>query len=175
MVYKPDEDSYLIAEFVKKYAKGKKVLDMGTGTGILAETALKSGAKEVLACDIDKEAVKEAEKKGIKAVSSDLFKNVKGKFDLIIFNPPYLPKDKREGKDTDTSGGKKGYELTLRFLKQAEKHLEEKGFILIVVSSLSKPEELYSRIKELGLKYKILGEKKMFFETIYAVKADKHL
>lgn len=170
MVYEPGEDTYLLAEFVKKFSKDKKVLDLGTGSGILALTAKEAGAKEVLASDINEEAVKEAGKKGIKAVKSNLFKNIKGKFDLIVFNPPYLPKDKREKEDLDTSGGKVGNELTIKFLKQAKSFLNKDGIILIIISSLSKPEMTFDKIKELGFNYKILGKNKMFFEEIFAVK-----
>ena len=93
MIYEPSEDSYLLAKYVDKFSKGK-VLDLGTGSGIQAETALKH-TKEVLATDISKEAVKFVKKKGIKARISDLFSNINEKFDLIIFNPPYLPREKK--------------------------------------------------------------------------------
>ena len=63
MIYEPREDSYLLAQQVKKFAKGK-VLDIGTGSGIQAETATKNGA-DVLAVDIDKECVNNALKKGL--------------------------------------------------------------------------------------------------------------
>ena len=88
-LYEPREDSELLVKYVKKHARGV-VLDMGTGSGIQAIGAIEKGA-EVLAVDVNKEAVEHCEKKGINALQSDLFENVKGKFDLIIFNPPYLP------------------------------------------------------------------------------------
>ncbi len=75
-------------------------------------------AKSVLASDISNEVVKKL--KGVKCIKSDLFSNIKGKFDTIIFNPPYLPYDKREPKDISlaTTGGKKGYELLERLIKE---------------------------------------------------------
>ena len=57
--YTPKEDSFMMLEQVKRYSKGN-VLDMGTGSGILAIEAAKK-AKKVIAADIDKEALKEAE------------------------------------------------------------------------------------------------------------------
>ena len=97
IVYEPAEDSFLLAEQVKKYAKGK-VLDLGTGSGILAETAL-INTKEVLATDINEEAVKRLKQKGINARFSDLFSHITEKFNLIIFNPPYLPTERNEKPD----------------------------------------------------------------------------
>ena len=53
MIYEPAEDSYLLVEEVRKRARGKKVLDVGTGSGIQARAAYSAGAREVLAVDID--------------------------------------------------------------------------------------------------------------------------
>lgn len=165
MIYEPAEDSFLLQKYVKKYAKGK-VLDLGTGSGIQALTAFKK-TKNVLAVDINPSAVEQLKKKGIKARISDLFSNVKGKFDLIIFNPPYLPEDEREPQDssTATTGGKKGYETIERFLKQAKKFLKKDGKILLVFSSLTgNIENLFNKY---GYGFKKLEEKKLFFEKIY--------
>ena len=140
MIYRPAEDSYLLQTQVKKFSKeGMQVLDMGTGSGIQAQTAKTQGA-QVLAADINPECVKKVNSLGIKTIHSDLFQNIEGKFDLIIFNPPYLPEDSREPKDSQlsTTGGKKGSEVLNRFLEQTKDHLKENGKILTVVSSLTK-------------------------------------
>lgn len=165
MIYKPREDSFLLQKYVKKYAKGK-VLDMGTGSGIQAITALKK-TKDVLAVDVNPEAIKLLKKKKIKAKVSNLFSNVKGKFDLIIFNPPYLPEDEREPKDSAqaTTGGKKGYEIIEKFLKQARKHLKKEGKILLLFSSLTGNVE--KLIKKYKYDFKKLEEKKLFCEKLY--------
>lgn len=161
MIYEPEEDSYLLQKYVKKYSKGK-VLDLGTGSGIQAESA--NG--EVLAADINPESVEFVKKKGIKAVVSDLFSNIKEKFDFIIFNPPYLPKEELEPKDSalSTTGGKKGNEILEKFLSQAKAHLNKNGKILIVTSSLTpNVEEL---IKKYDFNFKILEQKKIPYETL---------
>ena len=98
MIYEPAEDSYLLQKQVKKFVRpGMKVLDIGTGSGILAETAKGLGA-EVLAVDVNSESVEYVKKGGINSIVSDLFSNVEDKFNLITFNPPYLPQDKGAGK-----------------------------------------------------------------------------
>ncbi len=162
MIYPPSEDSYLIQKYVKKYAKGK-VLDMGTGSGILALEALKK-TKNVLAADINKEVIINAKKLGIKVVQSNLFSKIKRKFDLIIFNPPYLPEHKNEPKDSKlaTTGGKKGYELIKKFLKQVSFHLNKDGRILILISSLTgNPKTIFR-----GYNFKLLETQNLFFESI---------
>ncbi len=147
---------------------------MGTGTGILAKAAVNAG--EIIAADIDEESVSFLEKSfqktdKIKVKKSDLFNNVKGKFDVIIFNPPYLPSSKY--KDVALDGGKKGYEVIERFLKQAGKYLNKNGFILLLYSSLSKLRKIRQIIKQNGFVEEILEEKKVAFEKLYAVKLNR--
>jgi len=159
MIYEPEEDSYLLNKFVKKYAKGK-VLDMGTGSGIQALTALEN-TPDVLAVDINEECVRALK---INVIQSDLFSNVKGKFDLIIFNPPYLPEDKEEPEDSKviTTGGEKGSEIIVKFLEDAKEHLNKNGKILILISSLTGDANVLFK----DYKYKLLESENLFFETI---------
>ncbi len=168
MIYLPGEDSYLLEKQVKKYAKGKSFLDMGSGSGIQTRAALSAGASSVLASDINESAVSSLKSKEIPAVHSNLFKNIKGKFDLIAFNPPYLPKDKKEDKESAlaTTGGKRGDEIILKFLKQSKKHLNKDGTILLIVSSLTPTDKILPLLKKLNLSYKVLETKKIFFESL---------
>ncbi len=164
MVYEPREDSFLAVSFIKRYAIGP-VLDLGCGSGILAKEAMKH-SRNVLAADIDEKSVSYCKNQGINAVKSDLFSNIKGKFNLIIFNPPYLPEEKDEEKDIAlaVSGGKKGNELIEMFLKDAKKHLNKNGKILLIVSSMAEDSE--KLFKKYGYKSKMLKEEKFFFERL---------
>lgn len=170
-IYKPAEDSFFLSDILKKIIpelldknKNMKFLEIGSGSGIQLQTALNSGIKEenIFSCDINKEAVKTCRNMGFKCISSDLFENIKGKYDLIVFNPPYLPLDKREpvSSRVSTTGGKKGSEITNKFLKQAKKYLNENGKIILLASSLTKG------INFSGYEKKILAEKKIFFEKL---------
>ncbi len=176
MSYRPREDSYLLEEQVIKFSKGKKVLDVGSGSGIQAESALLAGAKSVLAVDIDDESVKSLRKKGLRAVKSDLFSNVKGKFDLIIFNPPYLPHEEKEDLESSrqTAGGKRGDEIILRFFRDVGRHLNYSGIILIVLSSLTPKDKILGILKEKEFAREILGEKKFFMEKLEVWKIEKN-
>jgi len=169
--YEPAEDSLLLAEQVKRYAQGK-VLDMGTGSGIQAIEASKN-ARSVLAVDINLAALKAAKqnaaKHGIRNLSfrrSDLFSNVKGKFDLIIFNPPYLPQDKGI-KDSAIYGGKQGHELVERFLCEAGNHLADDGAILLLFSSLTGKKKVDGLISINLFEHKQLSTQHIFFEDLY--------
>src|SRR3989338_6551137 len=153
-MYEPAEDSYLLQKYVRMLAKGS-VLDVGTGSGIQAETAPEKGCR-VVAVDSDVSAIKKLkntfnEKKSrnkhsvknnslknngkpmrnIAFIESNLFSNIRNKFDTIIFNPPYLPSDQKNP-DPALDGGKKGYEVLETFLSQASHYLKSDGIILIV-------------------------------------------
>ncbi len=176
-IYQPAEDSYLLQKNLKKYLKNKyksiKILDMGSGSGIQAQTCRELGFNNVLTTDINQKAVFHLKSLNFKAIQTNLFEKIpKQKFDLIIFNPPYLPDDKREPEDSKlaTTGGKNGYEIILKFLKQAKKHLSNQSTILLLFSSLSKPEIIKRTAKKLNYKIKEIDSQKLFFEKIYILK-----
>lgn len=170
ILYQPREDSHLLAKYVKKHAFGK-VLEIGTGSGIQAITAAKQKrVKSVLAADIQKAVVEHCRKtiksRKIKFIQSDLFSRVPGKFDTIIFNPPYLPEDARL-KDITVEGGKKGYETLQGFFDSVNKHLSPDGKILIVFSSLTKKDKVNSFIENNLLEFKELEKQPFFMEELY--------
>ena len=180
MIYEPAEDSLLLKEQIRQYAKGKKlVLDMGTGTGVQAAEAAEY-AQKVIAVDVNPEAVeyckKLIKKDNLEFRQSDLFSAIQKdeKFDLIIFNPPYLPLDKDEPEDSQlaTTGGKKGYEVIERFISKAKDYMAEDGEILLLFSSLTKTDDVNRILSENGFTFDEIARQKLFFEDIivYLVK-----
>jgi len=172
-VYQPAEDSYLMSRILKeqipnliKQNPDMKFLEIGTGSGIHLQTALTSGIKQenIFSSDIDKKSVSHCNLLGFNCILSDLFERIEGRYDIIIFNPPYLPEDSREPKNsrTATTGGKKGNEIILRFLQQAKSHLNKNGKIFLITSSLSEDVPFSS----LGYKAKEIGCEKLFFERL---------
>jgi HemK-related putative methylase len=142
-------------------------LEIGAGSGIHLETAKNSGIKleNIFSSDIDKKSVSHCQLLGFNCIHSDLFEKIpKLKFDLIIFNPPYLPEDSREPKDsqTATTGGKKGNEIILKFLGQSKKFLSKNGKIFLITSSLAENIDF----KKLGYNAKEIGCEKLFFERL---------
>jgi release factor glutamine methyltransferase len=174
MIYPPKEDSLLLEKWVKKLAAGK-VLDMGTGSGIQSLAAAKK-AKSVLAVDINPAVIKHCKKeiagRKIKCLQSDLFAKVKGEFDTIIFNPPYLPQELPE-RDVALEGGKKGYETIVRFLESANAHLRTNGAILLLFSSLSNKDHIEQSIRQNLFEFKELGSLHIFFEDLFVYKITK--
>ena|SRR3989338_8889396 len=179
MTYMPAEDSFLLEEQVKKYISSLtkeqkdefKVLDMGSGSGIQARAAIASGIKRknIICADINKEAIVELKRQKLPARKSNLFSNInkEKKFNIIVFNAPYLPSDKYD-KQPDTTAGKKGYEIILKFLRKAQRYLAKEGIILLLFSSLSHPEKILAYAKKRGYQAEKLAEKNVgMMETLF--------
>lgn len=174
MIYEPAEDSFLMSKILEKNlpkllkkSPNLKFLEIGSGSGINLETAKNSGIKKenIFSCDIDKRSISHCKKLEFNCINSDLFENIpKIKFDLIIFNPPYLPEDSREPKPSKkaTTGGKRGNEIILRFLNQTKDYLTKNGKIFLITSSLAENVDF----KKLGYKSKEIGCEKLFFEKL---------
>lgn len=167
-IYLPAEDSFLLSDIIEKEImklsdkKEIKTLEIGCGSGIQLQTLFKKGIKKenIFSCDINSEAVKHCKNLGFQSIKSDLFEKIKGKFNLIIFNPPYLPSHKFD-REKDTTGGKKGSETINKFLKQAKSHLAKTGKIFLLTSSYTKG------IKWGAWKKRLVAQKKLFFEELY--------
>ena len=175
-IYQPAEDSYLLKEVLSKLKnlENKKILDMGSGSGIQTQTLIDAGAKpeNITLTDINTKSIKYLKKQFPKSkiIKSNLFGkiNKKQKFYLIIFNPPYLPEDKYDNKK-DTTGGKNGDEIILRFLKQSKSYLTPKNRIYLLLSSLTPTNQINLLIKKLKYKTKLIKSKKLFFEELFVL------
>jgi release factor glutamine methyltransferase len=165
-IYQPAEDSYIFADFLREYLSKNNVnnyLDMGTGSGILSEVVSEFLSKDdILAVDLNLDAVEAVMSRGVKAIESDLFESVEGRFDLITFNAPYLPLDEREPEDSRlaTTGGDRGDEISVRFLEQVGDYLNEDGKVFLLVSSLTPMENINL------FKPKVVFKKKIFEEEL---------
>ena len=146
-IYQPSDDSYLMQKVLQekipnllKRNPNLKVLEIGAGSGVQLVILQQNGVKNIFSSDINSHAVMQCKKLGFDCIQSDLFEKIKNKYNLIIFNPPYLPEDKREPSDSKlaTTGGKDGSEIINKFLIQAKKYLEKDGKIFLLTSSLTK-------------------------------------
>ncbi len=202
-VYKPLDDTYLFLKYFKQFInkdnidgiklnKISYILDMGTGTGIIAiffAKYFKSNLGlniKIYASDILLDAIKLSKKNALKNglekqivfINSNLFTNfpisLKHKFKIIFFNPPYLPSESIFKKKNEKKifyswdGGKKGIETFEKFLVQSIEFLSpiEKSYIYFLFSSNSALDVLYAKIEELGFELKILIKTHFFFEDI---------
>ncbi|MBN2602774.1 MAG: methyltransferase [Candidatus Thermoplasmatota archaeon] len=182
-VYEPAEDTFQILETIKISPK-KKLFELGTGCGIIALHCAYLGAN-VVCSDINPYAIELARKNFIanKHLLSgnvdirygDLFSVLHSKelFDVIIFNPPYLPTNNYDtvGKtgwfDIATDGGHIGLELTKRYIENVEKFLSPLGKAYVLISSLSKKDKINQIFSKCNLKYKIESQRNYDDEYLY--------
>lgn len=194
-IYEPEEDSQLmlnvanseIKRYNLKFFEGKKICEVGVGSGyVLTSIAKRNPDNIFVGTDINSEAVEWTRdifrRLKIKATiyEKDLLEDVRGKFDILIFNTPYLPLEKNEKfenltiKDRAIYGGKNGYETIERFIEQINDSLEDNGFVLMLVSTHSKIDIINEILKKNLFKFRIVKEREAgMFETLMVYKIEK--
>jgi release factor glutamine methyltransferase len=158
-VYEPAEDSYLMIEAalseIGKSSRALRILEIGTGSGIVSSVLMrKEPGHDYVTTDISPHAVLCAKSNGLQVIRADLFAGLRGRFDLIIFNPPYLPTapDERiDGwLDCAWNGGDDGRRTIDRFLQQAPAFLADGGSLLLLISSLTGIDEVCAHSASAG-------------------------
>ena len=181
--YEPAEDSFLFAENLEVKA-GARVLDMGTGCGILGILTAKK-ASAVVVVDVNPYAVRWARENAtfnnvyskMAFIQGDLFTPLrKGeKFDVILFNAPYLPEDENEAVSWigwAWTGGSTGRQVIDRFIFGVSKHLKLSGRVLLMQSTLANVDETVRRFAECHLNARVVAERAFpFFETLMLIEA----
>lgn len=177
-VYCPAEDSLLLASKLEEMdLSGVRCLDMGCGSGFLSVLLARKGAV-VTAADISAGAVEITRANAaqnnaqIVFVRSDLFEKIKGKFDLIVFNPPYLPVDDKYAHEI-FDGGITGRRVIERFLKESGKYMNEKGRIIMVISSLTGEKEVLAIAEACNFTAEILGREKIDWEELIVIALER--
>ena len=154
-IYMPAEDTYLLRDAaLSEVLPDDFVLEIGTGSGEIA-AAVSKIAKQTLACEINPHAASYAhEINRVEVVRCDLFSAVSGRFDLILFNAPYLPTAPEERIDDwleyALDGGISGCDTVFRFLREAPAYLKENGRILLLISSLTGEDKVIRFAEECG-------------------------
>ncbi len=173
-VYEPAEDTELLLRMVLEEVRPTdRVLEMGCGRGMIS-SKLRPLAQSLIATDVNPHAIRMTKAEGINVIQADLFKGIRSCFDLVIFNPPYLPtgRDERLGGWLNFAfdGGATGRDTINPFLETLKEHLSPGGRALILISSLSGPENIKEKAKKEGLKAETVAKEKYFFEELIVFK-----
>lgn len=173
-VYGPAEDTYLLLKVATAEARDSdRVLEVGCGSGWISRN-LASRVREVLATDINPFSVSLVRAYGIPVIRADLFRGIKGRFDMIIFNPPYLPTSEEEQTagwmNVALDGGESGRETITRFLEDLRPHLTSGGRALILLSSFTGISMVEDLAVNLGFEVCQVAVERYFFELLYVFK-----
>ena len=167
-VYPPSDDSILFIQSLD-VKEGEKVLEIGCGSGVVSIHCAKNGCK-VTCGDINPKAValarRNAEANGVQmeVFETDVYSNIDGRFDTILFNLPYLPVDEDGLLARSWSGGPDGLGPLPDLLRGAPDHLTEDGRVVVVISSLMDTDALWDLLDNYSVK--TIGELKLFFEKL---------
>lgn len=187
-IYEPAEDSDLLLKHAKKEIKSMnksdlKICEVGVGSGhVIRNVAKKIPQNDYFGSDINPSAIyytkKTFEENNLKInlVQKPLLEGFDEKFDVLLFNAPYLPMedgDKFEDltlKDKAIYGGKHGYEPIEDLILQVEKKLDDGGFVLLLFSSLSNLEYIEDVLEKNLFDYEVLEKENVFFEDLICLK-----
>jgi release factor glutamine methyltransferase len=172
-VYVPEADTYFLCETALiECRSGERVLEVGTGSGYIAARLSEKAC--VLATDISPHAVREAYRAGVAVVRTDLFAGICTPFDLVVFNPPYLPTREEERLDDwleyALDGGEDGRQVIQRFSREVRRILGWDGRILLLISSLTGLPEVMKLFENEGFDSEILDKRTVFDEELYILR-----
>ncbi|MDM7919250.1 MAG: class I SAM-dependent methyltransferase [Methanosarcina sp.] len=181
LVYEPAEDSFLLADAALEEAEpGMRILEIGAGSGFVSAVirANVKGAR-VFATEINPHAARCAKENGVEVIRTDLFNGLKSgfrgiSFDLILFNPPYLPTSEEEKVpgwlNYAFDGGTSGRETLDRFLEEVRDYLKPGGKVLVLISSITGFEAVKEKMMRSGFEVDIILRKKVSFEELMVVR-----
>jgi release factor glutamine methyltransferase len=171
-VFQPRSDSWLLARVTGECVHpGDQVLDVCTGSGVVAVSAALEGARRVVAVDVSWRAVLTAQLNGllngvvVEGRRGDLLRPVAGeRFDLIVSNPPYLPQgndpEPARGQARAWEGGRDGRLFLDRLIVAAPGHLQPGGALLLVHSSICGLDKTEGRMRTAGLHPEVLERRR---------------
>jgi release factor glutamine methyltransferase len=175
-VYQPAEDSRLLADAAGGHARGR-TLEVGTGSGWVAERIAAETDAEVITTDYNPEACRQAHDRGLAAVRADLVAPFRaGAFDTVAFNPPYLPTDPDNEWDDRMeralSGGESGRAVIDPFLDSVGRVLRPGGVVLLLVSSLTGFETVVENAEKQGFGVETVRQESYPFETLSVLRLE---
>lgn len=185
-VYLPQEDSRLLVQTLERTieVRGRSVLDVCTGTGVVAIAAARLGARSVAAWDICPRAVRYSRKNAASAgVAVDVRRGpwtrarLRGPFDVVLANPPYVPADPEslatvDGPSWAWDAGPDGRLVIDPLCAAAPDLLTIGGTLLFVQSELSGVEQSLAALSSAGLVADIVARQRIPFGPVLSSRAD---
>ncbi len=169
-VYRPSEDSRLLLAAISLRA-GERFLEVGTGSGFVAVHAARFA--RVVATDANPGAAHLARANALRnrvsmaVLTTDLMAGIRGTFDVIAFNPPYLEGPATDRLDRAWQGGRGGSEIALRFLGDLDRVLAPRGRAYLLLSRVNEDARAAA---EARYQATIAATQKLFFETLDVLK-----
>ncbi len=176
-VYEPSEDTFLLLESMdEKDLKGKVVLEIGVGSGIVIYNIFKH-TSYAYGNDISRDAVRFAKKnlkdKGKIFISKGTEAVKLNNIDVIVFNPPYLPRDEKRTSLENAFSEEECNKSVKEIMMEISKINKSMVFYFIVSSLCEDKNAIIEYATNLNLKIKLVDMKKLFFEEIYCFKVWK--
>ncbi len=165
-VYRPSEDSRLLLESIV-LKRGERFLEVGTGAGLVSLHAAQRGS--AVATDANADAVAlaraNAQRNGIviDVVLTDLAAGLRGPFDVVAFNPPYLEGPPGNELERAWAGGYQGSEIAVRFLSDLPRILAPTGRAYLLLSRSNRPARM---LAESMFRARLVASKRLFFEDL---------
>lgn len=172
----PRQETELMIDFIEKYyavnTPPKRILDLCTGSGVIAITLEKIFKSDTYASDISLDALEVAKinaknlDSNVQFILSDLFLNIDGKFDLITINPPYVPRTRKQflskevqdfEPDTAIFTDDDGLYIIKRFLDEFINFVESRFLVIIEIDETHK-DKIINYLKNRNLNYKFLKD-----------------
>lgn len=175
--------SEYFAEFIGGLdLRGRRVADIGTGSGILALAAARTGASHVIALDINPNAARAANENAringlndrVTAVCSNLLSGLASRplFDVIVSNPPYFAGEPRDLADRAWHSGPSHRDIVALF-EQARERLAPNGRMYVLFSDRADLDFLRALMTQANFRSRLVGKRSILIDTfvIYELEA----
>ncbi len=177
-VYEPAEDSQLLLEnAVEEIEAAERVLEVGTGSGYVASEIREATGATVVGSDINPHACARARDHGVQAVCADLVSPFRaGVFDVVLFNPPYLPRvemaERNDWVEEALTGGETGRAVIEPFIETVGRVLRASGSVFLIVSTLTGVDEVTTAARQDGFTVRTVDEASFPFEKLLVLRLE---
>lgn len=168
--YRPAEDSRLLVDAATPLIDADAtVVDVGTGSGFVADRIATRTGATVIGTDINPHACAAATAAGVPTVRASLCDAIaSGRADAVVFNPPYLPSLDADADwlERAVGGGPTGAEVVLAWLDDLPRVLADGGVGVCVISSITGIDRVTRAAQAAGLAVRELQRRRWSFEEL---------